>query len=37
MIHWAWLIPVFIIGAVVGMVLTCLAVEAGKEGYDQNE
>ena len=28
MIHWLWLIPAILAGAVLGLVLTCLAVAA---------
>lgn len=28
MIHWLWLIPAVLVGAVIGLVLTCLAVSA---------
>jgi|GEM_PF-6060100 len=33
MIHWAWLIPVFIIGAAAGVVLTCAKVVKRKEEW----
>lgn len=34
MIHWIWLIPVFIVGAIVGMVLTCAVSYKRKEEFE---
>ena len=33
-IHWTWLIPAFIIGAFVGVILTCVVAAKRREEWE---